>query len=157
MVKISWEEYQRIRDLKELDIEVCEFGCVNILNLGWPAFKQVGCQKHQRKHVLCPQLCYKAAKNILDCELYQLSRKKQLKKPVKPNLTYDKCACYLCGKELKGAGKTGKIKNRNNPGFWGLKVAYKILCLECVGRKFYGRMRAGKRKTWRKYVRRGYV
>jgi len=34
MVKISWEEYQRIRDLKELDIEVCEFGCVNILNLG---------------------------------------------------------------------------------------------------------------------------
>ena len=41
-----------------------------------------------------------------------------LKKAViKPNKSYDKCACYLCGKELKGAGKTGKIKNRNNPSF----------------------------------------
>jgi hypothetical protein len=26
-----------------------------------------------------------------------------------------------------------------------------------VGRKYYGRMKVGKRKTWRKYVRRGYV
>jgi len=26
-----------------------------------------------------------------------------------------------------------------------------------MGKKFYERMKAGKRKTWRKYVRRGYV
>jgi hypothetical protein len=30
------------------------------------------------------------------------------------------------------------------------------LCLECIGRKFLWRMEAGKRKTWRKYLRRGY-
>jgi len=33
--KISWEENQRIKDLKELDLEICEFGHLNILNLGW--------------------------------------------------------------------------------------------------------------------------
>ena len=35
MVVISSEEYQRIKDLKELDIQVCEFGHLNLLNLGW--------------------------------------------------------------------------------------------------------------------------
>ena len=35
MVRISLEEYQRIRDLKELDLELCDYGHVNILNLGW--------------------------------------------------------------------------------------------------------------------------
>ena len=35
MARISWEEYQRIRELKELDLELCDFGHVNILNLGW--------------------------------------------------------------------------------------------------------------------------
>jgi len=32
--KLSWEEYKRIKDLKELDLEVCDYGHVNILNLG---------------------------------------------------------------------------------------------------------------------------
>jgi hypothetical protein len=36
-VRISQEEYQRIKDIKELDLEICEFGHVNILNLGWEA------------------------------------------------------------------------------------------------------------------------
>jgi hypothetical protein len=35
MVRVSWEEYQKIKDLKELNIEVCDYGHLNILNLGW--------------------------------------------------------------------------------------------------------------------------
>jgi len=34
MARISWEEYQKIKDLKELNIEVCDYGHLNILNLG---------------------------------------------------------------------------------------------------------------------------
>jgi hypothetical protein len=34
-IRITQEEYQRIKDVKELDLEICEFGHVNILNLGW--------------------------------------------------------------------------------------------------------------------------
>jgi len=37
-MKIREEEFARIKDLKELDIEVCKFGCVNLLNLGWKAW-----------------------------------------------------------------------------------------------------------------------
>ena len=33
--------------------------------------------------------------------------------------------CEKCEAKIKGAGKTGKIKNRNNPAFWGLKVKEK--------------------------------
>jgi len=58
----------------------------------------------------------KASENIIGCELF---RKRQVKatEAVKPNRRYDLANCYDCGKELKGAGKTGKVKNRNNPGF----------------------------------------
>ena len=31
---LTWEEYLRIKDLKELDIEICDYRHVNILNLG---------------------------------------------------------------------------------------------------------------------------
>jgi hypothetical protein len=31
------------------------------------------------------------------------------------------------------------------------------MCLECIGRRFYGRMNKGKKKTWRKYLKRGYL
>jgi hypothetical protein len=33
--KLTWEEYQRIKDIKILDLEICDFGHLNILNLGW--------------------------------------------------------------------------------------------------------------------------
>jgi hypothetical protein len=62
----------------------------------------------------------------------------------------------LCSKELAGAGKTGKIKNRNNPSFWGIKSEFKILCLGCLGKRFYGKLEPSKRKTFNKYVKRGY-
>jgi hypothetical protein len=35
--KLTWEEYQRLRDTKVLDLEICEYGHLNILNLGWGA------------------------------------------------------------------------------------------------------------------------
>ena len=153
--RLTWEEYQKIKDIKILDLEICDYQHVNILNLGWKPWGKWYCKGHEREHVLCPSLCLPVSRNVIGCELVR-RRTKRSEEPVKPNRPYDWASCYLCGKELKGAGKTGKIKNRNNPGFWGLKVAYKILCLECVGRKFYEKMRAGKRKTWKKYVRRGY-
>jgi hypothetical protein len=34
MAIIKQEEYERIRELKELDTEICDYGHVNILNLG---------------------------------------------------------------------------------------------------------------------------
>jgi len=35
--KLTREEYQKIKDIKRLDLEICDFGHVNILNLGWEA------------------------------------------------------------------------------------------------------------------------
>jgi len=34
-INLTQEEYQRIKDLKVLDLEICEFRHINILNLGW--------------------------------------------------------------------------------------------------------------------------
>ena len=31
---LTWEEYQRIKDIKVLDLEICDYKHVNILNLG---------------------------------------------------------------------------------------------------------------------------
>jgi len=56
------------------------------------------------------------SKNIIGCDLVR-KRTKRAEEPVKPNQPYYLCSCYLCGKELKGAGKHGVIKNRNNPSF----------------------------------------
>ena len=113
------------------------------------------CSKCEKEHVLCPELCLLVARNI-GCELVRKRTKKSEEKP-KPNRPYYLTNCYLCFKELKGAGKHGVVKNRNNPGFWGIGSSYKILCLECVGRKFYRRMVGWQRNKFRKYVRRGYI
>jgi len=156
MTTISREEYQRTKDIKELDIEVCDFGHLNILNLGWEAWGKWFCRKHEREHVLCPSLCLQASRNVIGCELVR-RRTKRTEEQVKPNKPYYLTNCYLCFKELKGAGKHGIIKNRNNPSFWGVSSSYKILCLKCLGRKYYNRLNSGKKKTWRKYLGRGYV
>ena len=113
---LTWEEYQRIKNLKELDIEICDYRHVNILNLGWEAWGKWYCSKHEREHVLCPSLCLPVSRNIVGCELVR-RRTKRVEEPVKPNRPYYLTNCYLCFKELKGAGKHGTIKNRNNPNF----------------------------------------
>jgi hypothetical protein len=115
---ITQAEFERIRGLKELDLQICSF-ChkTNILNLGWEPFSKVLCQSCQGEHVLCPELCLKVARNILGCDLYVALPKVRPIKLIETNRPYDKCNCYLCFKELKGAGKTGIIKNRNNPSF----------------------------------------
>lgn len=154
--KLTWKEYQRIKDIKILDLEFCDYGHMNILNLGWKAWGKHYCQKHEKEHVLCPRLCLKVAVNVLGCELVR-RRSKPTEGPVKPNRPYDWANCYLCGKELSGASKKSVIKNRNNPGFWGISSSYKILCLGCLGKKYYSRLDSGKKHTFRKYVRRGYV
>jgi len=154
--KLTREECQRIRDIKVLDLELCDFGHVNILNLGWEAWGKWYCGKHEREHVLCKELCLPVSRNVLGCELVR-KRSKRTEEPPKPNRPYDLANCYLCSKELKGAGKHGVIKNRNNPNFWGVSSSYKILCLECIGKEFYKRLNSSKKKTWRKYLKRGYV
>ncbi|CAG8787508.1 33674_t:CDS:2, partial [Racocetra persica] len=56
-----------------------------------------------------------------------------------PNRAYDLANCYLCGKELQAARKKSVVKNRNNPSFWGLTIAYKILCLAIATQGFFFR------------------
>jgi hypothetical protein len=114
--KLTWEEYQCIKDIKILDLEFCDYGHLNILNLGWKPWGKWFCQKHQKEHVLCPELCLPVSKNIIGCELTR-KRTKKNEEPIKPNRPYDLANCYLCSKELKSASKKGVIKNRNDPGF----------------------------------------
>lgn len=114
--RLTWEEYQRIKDIKLLDLEICEFRHLNILNLGWESWGKWFCRKHEKEHVLCPSLCLPVSRNAIGCELVR-RRTKREEEPVKPNRAYDLANCYLCSKELKGAGKHGVIKNRNNPRF----------------------------------------
>lgn len=156
-MEITKTEFDRIRHLKFLDIQQCSF-ChqITILNLGWEPFKKLLCQACQKEHVLCPKLCLKVARNILGCDLY-MEYKPVVKEIVKPNKGYDWANCYLCSKELEGASKKGVIKNRNNPSFWGIKSEWKVLCLKCLGKRFYEKLSGSKRKTFGKYVRRGYV
>jgi hypothetical protein len=153
--KLTWAEYQRIKDIKILDLEICDFKHINILNLGWEPWGKWYCAKHEKEHVLCKELCLPVSKNIIGCELVR-KRTKRTGEPIKSNQPYYFCSCYLCGKELKGAGKHGVIKNRNDPKFWGISSVYKILCLGCIGRKFYKRMADWQRKKFREYKRRGY-
>ena len=40
--------------------------------------------------------------------------------------------CGHCSAELKGSCRHGVVKNRNNPGFWGLEVKEKVLCGQCL-------------------------
>jgi len=154
--KLTWEEYQRIKDIKALDLEICDYQHINILNLGWEPWGKWYCQRHDKEHVLCPELCLPVSRNVIGCELVRRRTKIRPEAP-KPNKPYDWASCYLCGKELRGAGKHGVIKNRNNPNFWGIGSIYKILCLECIGKRFYGRMVEWQRKKFREYLRRGYV
>lgn len=65
--------------------------------------------------------------------------------------------CGWCDKILNGAGHTQISKNRNNTTFWGLTVIEKILCLNCLRKKYYHLLKGEKRKTFRKYLKRGYV
>jgi len=157
-MRISQSEYQRIKHLKTLDLQLCDF-CqkLNILNLGWKPFGKFYCRLHEAEYLVCWELCYKVCRNIWGCQLYRKEEPEQLIEPVKPNKVYDLASCYLCSKESKGASKKGVVKNRNNPSFWGIKSEWKILCLKCLGKKFYGRMSERKKKVWREYARRGYV
>ena len=154
--RLTQEECQRIRDIKVLDLELCDFGHLNILNLGWEVWGKWHCKKHEKEHVLCPELCLKVSLNIIGCELVR-KRVKRTEEPPKPNRPYDWANCYLCSKQLKGASKKGMVKNRNNPNFWGVSSSYKILCLECLGKKYYNRLVDWQRKKFREYRRRGYV
>ena len=153
--KLTQEEYQRIKDIKQLDLEICDYGHLNILNLGWEPWGKWFCNKHEKEHVLCKELCLKVSLNIIGCELVR-KRTKRTEEPPKPNKPYDWTNCYLCSKQLKGASKKGVIKNRNNPNFWGIGSIYKILCLECIGKRFYNRLVDWQRKKWREYRRRRY-
>jgi len=157
VVKISAKENQKLIGLKELDIQQCSF-CqkITILNLGWGSFEKLHCQACREVHVLCLELCVGVARNIFGCDLFK--EFKPVEREVVPqNKPYDWANCYLCGKELAGASKKGVVKNRNNPSFWGVESAWKILCLGCVGRRYYQSMSKGKQRTFNKYVKRGYV
>jgi hypothetical protein len=42
--------------------------------------------------------------------------------------------CERCQEPISAASKKRVIKNRNDPKFWGLNVAEKVLCLDCLGK-----------------------
>jgi hypothetical protein len=65
--------------------------------------------------------------------------------------------CEICDKTIAVASKKRVVKNRNDPRFWGVESEWKVLCLECIRRKFYEEMEDWQRKKWREYRRRGYV
>jgi len=158
MVYLTREEWAKIKNIKQLDLQICSYcSKLNILNLGWKPFGKYYCEKEKKEHFLCWELCYKVCLNILGCELKQIRNKREIKKlEVAVNQKYYRANCYLCQKELKGAGKHGIVKNRNNPRFWGIRSNYKILCLECLGKEYHKRLNPSKKKTWKKYLRRGY-
>lgn len=155
-MKITRVEFERIRGLKKIDFQQCSF-CheITILNLGWTAFGSFYCRLHEAEYILCPELCYKVCLNIWGCELYK-REKPIVIEPVKPNKPYDLANCYLCFKELKGASKKGVVKNRNNPGFWGIESEFKIICLSCLGKRYLNQLSRSKLRTYRKYLKRGY-
>lgn len=64
--------------------------------------------------------------------------------------------CEKCKASISVASKKRVIKNRNDPRFWGISSSYKILCLKCLGEGFCGKLSGEKRKTFNKYVKRGY-
>lgn len=153
--KLTWAEHQRIKDIKMLDLQLCDLcHCLNILNLGWKPFGEFFCLPHNRKHILCWNLCYKASLNIIGCELYK-KQEETIRKAIKSNRKYNLTNCYYCQKELKGAGKHGIIKNRNNSTFWGIGEKF-ISCLRCIGKKYYRVLNKEKRRTFNKYLKRGY-
>jgi len=161
-MKLTWKEFSRIRHLKFLDIQLCDF-ChrLNILNLGWKPFGKFYCRLHEAEYLVCWELCYKVCRNIWGCQLYREFREvpptELAVSLAKPNRSYDLASCYLCFRELKGASKKGTIKNRNNPSFWGIESEWKTLCLGCLGKKFYKKLSGSKRKTYGKYLKRGYI
>ena len=155
-MRISRKDFDRIRHLKTLDLQVCDF-CqkLNILNLGWKPFGKFYCRLHEAEYLVCWELCYKVCRNIWGCQLYS-EAKEVRKKEVAVNQENYRSNCYLCSKGLSGAGKHGIVKNRNNPSFWGINTEFKILCLKCLGKRFYSKLEPSKRKTWNKYMKRSY-
>jgi len=133
--KLTWEEYQRIKDIKTLDLEICDYRHVNILNLGLEAWGKWFCRKHEKEHVLCSELCLPVSRNVIGCELVR-KRTKRTGELIKTNKSYDLTSCYLCFKELRGASKKGIIKNRNNPSFWGIGSNYKNCVWGVLERSF---------------------
>jgi len=86
--KLTWEEYQQIKVIKTLDLELCDYGHLNILNLGWETWGKWFCKKHEKEHVLCSSLCLPVSRNVLGCELVR-KRIKRGEELVKPNKAYD--------------------------------------------------------------------
>jgi len=83
----------------------------------------------------------------------QVSRKTRITYYDQANYGYT--YCEICQTRINGAGKTGLIKNRNDPKFWGVHIPQKVLCLACL--KFFCKeMPMSKRYVFNKYLRRGY-
>ena len=75
--------------------------------------------------------------------------------PYYDSANYGYTYCEKCETTIKGAGKHGVIKNRNNPNFWGLEIKEKVLCLECL-EKYREKMPVSKKYMLNKYLKRGY-
>jgi hypothetical protein len=62
--------------------------------------------------------------------------------------------CGNCSHELKGSLRHGKVKNRNNPLFWGLNISEKVLCGNCLEKR-KGEMSPKRRAKFAEYRKLG--
>jgi hypothetical protein len=105
-------------------------------------------QESQQTYVLFSNFLQKSKEKLKQC-----SCEKSEKVRVRSD---DYAWCEICEGIIAVASKKRVIKNRNDPRFWGIKSKWEILCLECVGKRFYQSMEEWQRKKFREYRRRGY-
>jgi hypothetical protein len=105
-------------------------------------------QEAKELYLLFTNSLQKAKENLKKCKC-ETSNKPRT--PYYDSASYGYTYCETCQKELKGAGKMGVIKNRNDPRFWGLKIKEKVLCLNCLG-KFQEKMPKKKKYVFNKYL-----
>lgn len=127
----------------------------------------------QEKKYCCP--CYRKILEELEWEQLLVSSAQQLLNDYRQRVIICQCLesekarvrylnpkgsgwtrCERCEKRIESAGHHGVVKNRNEVKFWGVESEWKVLCLECIGKKYYQKLSGSKRKTYGKYLKRGY-
>lgn len=86
-------------------------------------------QESQELHELFINSLKRCQKQLKKCAC---EKSEKPRTPYYDSANYGYTYCEKCETIIKGAGKMGIIKNRNNPNFWGLKIVEKVLCGSCL-------------------------
>lgn len=93
----------------------------------------------------------KIEKKLEKCSCVQSEKTRT---PYYDSENYGYTYCEKCEATIKGAGKHGVIKNRNNPSFWGLECKEKVLCGNCLEKR-KGEMKSLRRAKFNEYKKLG--